>query len=308
MSIVSITGSASTAGVPTISQAVPATVQDGDLGVAIIHQNTNTNTFTPPTGWTLVETRGPLGGNNCITYLLTKNTPFAASDAGSNVTGSFTTPSPHCGIVLAVLRGVTLDGAPVGFSDDTADTSVVFGSYTPTNNSEDVLLLAGVTTTSSQGVYTISPPSGFTEDVDTNGGFTSGANTGVWAAHLTTPTTGTGGVSQSIGNGTATKLVRANAWAIPLAPAVTNASVTGVAATGTAAAVIPAVSGEIVITGGGPAGATAVAFTPLVGVDAAVMAPAATATAGAVPPTLHGGTPVTATDYLITKTIHVTIT
>lgn len=289
MTIVSITGVAPGSASTSPAITIP-TVQDGDRGVALFHANSATVTFTPPTGWTRIAALGPLSGNNCQTYLCTKNTPFAAADSGTTLTGTFTSPAPRYGVLLAVFRGVAIDGTPVGMSDDTADTTLVFGNmFTPTGNNENAVILAGITTTSAQGAYTVTPPSGWTEDVDLNGAYASASNTGVWAGRISL--TGGAGSAHSIGNATATKNVRMNAWAIPLAPIV-NVSTAAVAATASYAPQAPAVSGETIITGGGAAHATnAMSFPSQVFGEAAVSATAATAAGKVNAPSITANAP-----------------
>jgi hypothetical protein len=196
------------------SCSVPVAAQPGDIAWIVTQWNSTTNALTPANA-TVLDTKGPLSGNNCLTVLSKR--VLTSGDISGGITGSFSGgTSPRWASGLFVTRGVDVDGTPAQFSDDDATTTAMsFGSYTPTVDSEDVLLLMGITTTSGQGSYTVTPPTGWTVDQAADDAFGTNSNVGIALAHHTTGG-GTAGVAQSIANFTASKLLRHNSWAIPL--------------------------------------------------------------------------------------------
>jgi hypothetical protein len=143
-------------------------------------------------------------------------------------------------VILLIADSLSQDQTPVSFSDDTADGNLVMSAITPVANDCMLVALAGITTTSAQGTFTTTPPSGWTEDADDQDGFLTASNVGLWAGHK--QLVGQAGVSQSAPTATVTVNHRSNGWIIALAPASTNATATPTAIAVTTSVLAPTVS------------------------------------------------------------------
>ena len=218
--IVSVDGNSGTSTDPGLS--IP-TVADGDHGIAIFQFNTSPSvtTFDPPSGWTVIGVLGPLSGNNCQSYLCTKDSPFVVADSLTSMDGLATGTTPRWVTGLVTYRDGVFSSPPVNMSDNTLDATLTFNnSFTPDNDGELGLVLAGITTVSAGGPYTVTPPTGgWAEQLDMDLGSATLSNVGVWIGTKALGA-GTGGVAQTIPNGaiaTGSPTVRMNAWAVSIA-------------------------------------------------------------------------------------------
>lgn len=110
--------------VSSLTVAVPASVQAGDVMILIAEQR---NTVNTPTGWTLIRSQAGSGGFSTVTAAFYK--VAVAGDAGSTVTVTFG-GAESVALVLAAYSGVS-NSSPVNMSSSSNAGSVTSAS-TPT--------------------------------------------------------------------------------------------------------------------------------------------------------------------------------
>jgi len=105
--------------------ALPAGVQAGDTLVAFFTANSNTPTYTPPAGWTLLETRD---GNGIVARAWTKTA--AAGDTSVSVTSSAICKSDLTVAVYRGTNGTTPIAASASKTDDASGAAHVSPAVT----------------------------------------------------------------------------------------------------------------------------------------------------------------------------------
>lgn len=148
---------------------IPATVQTGDRLVVLVESNNVTGySHITPDGWTLVDTwtgaSGAAGGST-IGSVFTKSA--GTSDSGTTVLFGVTPTGSTNICVLSAYRGTittpqVMEHALLPFSG-TATTTVPVPVLTLTSSEVPATLVTGVYRKSGSGVYTTTPPAGFTQ-------------------------------------------------------------------------------------------------------------------------------------------------
>lgn len=149
------------------------TVADGDTGLLVLTQNGGA-TLTPPSGWTQIGAQqSPFTTLRVWVY----QRALTAALSGTAVSYSFSaTQRSAKGII--VLRGArSVDVSAGAITSSTDSTALTVPGLTPTNNGDLLVALMGVryaTTTSG-----VTPPAGWTEQVDVSDGATTAPQFGV---------------------------------------------------------------------------------------------------------------------------------
>ena len=109
--------------------AMPSGVQAGDTLIAFFTANSNTPTYTPPAGWTLLETKD---GNGIVARAWTKTA--VANEPSVTVTSSAICKSDLTVVAYRGLNGTTPIAASASKTDDVAGAAHVSPAVTATDS------------------------------------------------------------------------------------------------------------------------------------------------------------------------------
>jgi PKD repeat protein len=189
----------------------------GDIIYFFVVANSNADTLSTPTGFTVVGASplGPGAGNNCQVWAFRKTA--VGTEGGTTISGTFTGTTPRWAAGVVIGDAVTLDQSAVAWTDDSLDTSLTMAALTPIAANCTLVAMAGITTSSGAGAFTVTPPTGWTEDEDVDDNFGTASNVGVWVGHKVL--SGQAGTLQSAPVATASVTHRSSGFIAVFAPA-----------------------------------------------------------------------------------------
>jgi hypothetical protein len=167
-------------GTTSVALSKPASAEEGDILIASISDNGGTAaSVTPPADWSLVGTRQTSGttlGNSIYRYIVPPSAPVTHT---FNVTGA----ANVAGVIDAYHN--VLDVQAVGSQVNASSTSIVAPSISPASPNSMLVFVGAVAANT-----TVTPPSGMTEDANTEQA-TTGVTTEI--AHSTPTASGATG-------------------------------------------------------------------------------------------------------------------
>lgn len=179
----------------------PTGTVDGDVMICIINANTSSTTITPPAGWTLIRSlTTPFITANASTYYK------VASSEGSSYTFTLSSSQRNSGIISS-FSGAD-NSSPINVEDGQTNANATSTAPSITTTVDNCMLIY-VSGYDDGASYTYTPPTGYTEAIET------GAAAACELAYLIKATAGsTGSV-----DGTISGAVSNAAFHIALAPA-----------------------------------------------------------------------------------------
>lgn len=209
ISVLTSAGTSATSTSPLI--ILPNSIQAGSTAyITLVTAGGALPTLTGFTGWTVVSAPGghTTGGD---AWLLSKSVGIA--DSGTTANGTISA-SQKWNIGCAVLNA-SQDASPVLSQTTSLTASPSVPAITPVANDCMDLLIGVVIDGSGAGAVSVTPPTGFTEDLDSSSSTGTGGDASVFVSHK--QLVGQAGVAQGSTTIGASPTSRAYVWRVTLA-------------------------------------------------------------------------------------------
>jgi hypothetical protein len=197
----------------TAGVTLPGSIPASSWAYLVVNANLATAAPSLP-GWTLVASNGT-GPVNCWLFVRS----VGPSDSGTAVSVSLAVSTRwHVGVT--VVSGGNQDALSAATTSVLYNATQTVPALTPVLNGCVDLVLGGLASNTAAGAIATTPPTGFTEDLDSSSATGSGNDISVYVAHR--QLSGQAGVSQAATTTSSSPGARAVLWRLTVAPTVST--------------------------------------------------------------------------------------